>query len=50
MTHMKDGVWLGLIDATNEAIIGTHQGFFKARTVRILADSTRWDADYIINI
>ena len=43
----KCGIWLGISARTSESIIGTSEGVFRARVVRRLVPSLRWDAGMI---
>ena len=43
----KQGVWIGTIERTEEAIIGIEHGVIKCRTVTRLAEGDRWSADNI---
>ena len=44
---MREGVWLGIRNRSDEAIIGTSGGTVKARTIRRLPKDKRWDPDMI---
>ena len=46
-TAMKYGIWLGVIERTEEVLIGTRQGVVKCRTVTRLPDGEKWRADVI---
>ena len=42
----EDGIWLGIHDQSNEAIIGTRDGVVKARDVKRKAtDEERWNGE-----
>ena len=46
-TKMKDGVWLGTIDRTDETIVGTKFGVVKCRTIRRRPEGQQWCAEAI---
>ena len=45
--RFSSGVFLGLQRRSNEAIVGTENGVFKARTIRRLAPDAKWSAEYV---
>ena len=47
---MKVGVWLGIELRSSEAIIGTPAGVVKTRTIRLLPEEQKWNADDILVI
>ena len=48
--RFSSGIFLGLQRRSNEAIIGTESGVYKARTIRRLAPEAKWDIEYIKRI
>ena len=46
----RPGVWIGIDQRTNEAIIGTDQGTVKARSIRRRPSSSRWVKEEINKI
>ena len=44
------GIFLGVIAVTGEAIIGTHNGTVRARTIKRLPEATRRDKDMIMGM
>ena len=50
-TRWESGIWLGLRDESNEALIGTPDGVIKARDVRRYgSEEERWDQDKFTSI
>ena len=47
---MKLGIWMGVIERTQETIIGTHQGVVKRRIVNRLPEDQRWSKDLLRNV
>ena len=45
--RFSSGIFLGLQARSNEAIIGTEHGVYKARTLRRLAPGSKWDIEYL---
>ena len=45
-----EGIWVGLNMKSDESIIGTPNGVFKAQTVRRLPEDQRWCAEEVLNI
>ena len=41
--RMKQGIWLGVVERIEEAIIGTDRGIVKCRTVNRLPEDQRWN-------
>merc|ERR1711884_518075 len=41
-TRMKDGVWLGIIDRTEEVLVGTKHGVVKCRTIKRRPPGQQW--------
>ena len=46
----KSGVWLGTIERTEEAIIGTTRGIVKCRTVNRIAAHERWNKTAVLEM
>merc|ERR1711884_455313 len=46
-SKMIDGIWLGILDRTEEAIIGTEHGVVKCRTIRRRPVGQQWSGDAI---
>ena len=46
-SRFSSGIFLGLQAKSNEAIIGTETGVYKARTLRRLAPDAKWDIEYL---
>ena len=46
----RTGVYLGTNERTEESLIGTNKGVVRARTVRRLTETERWDHEMINNI
>ena len=44
---MRDGVWLGVTDRTDETRIGTESGVVKCRTITRRPEGQQWDGDAI---
>ena len=44
---MRTGIWLGVIDRTEEAIIGTEHGVVKCRTIKRMPEGQQWDGKAI---
>ena len=44
------GIWLGIIERTEEIIIGTTEGVVKCRTISRLANGNQWDKDLLLNM
>lgn len=44
---MREGVWLGILERTEETIIGTERGTVKCRTVNRFPEDRRWDPEMI---
>ena len=44
---MKYGICLGIIDRTEEVLIGTERGVVKCRTVKRLPENQKWDAELV---
>ena len=50
-SRWESGIWLGLRDETNEAIIGTPDGCIKARDVRRYgSEEEKWDQDKFMSM
>ena len=49
-TAKREGVWLGTIERTEEAILGTERGVIKCRTVSRLPESSRWNANNVLRM
>ena len=47
---MKKGIWLGVVERTEESIIGTEKGIVKCRTVSRRPEDSRWDKDMVIGL
>ena len=47
---MKLGTWLGVIERTEETIIGTKDGIVKCRTVNRILEDQRWNRDLLLGI
>ena len=48
--RFSSGIFLGLQRKSNEVVIGTEAGVYKARTIRRLAPDAKWDIEYIKSI
>ena len=48
--RMKQGIWLGVLERTEEAIIGTAQGIVKCRIVNRLREDQRWNKTLLKNM
>ena len=46
-SEMKDGVWLGHANQTNEILIGTPEGVIRVYDVKRKEEGARWEADRI---
>jgi len=46
-TEMREGIWLGHADQTNEILIGTEQGVIRVYDVKRKEEGARWDAEKI---
>ena len=46
----KVGIWLGIIEKTEEVIIGTKHGVVKCRTVNRLSDGNQWNGDLVLSV
>merc|ERR1739836_281266 len=44
-SKLRDGVWLGVIDRTDETIIGTLEGVVKCRTIKRRPDGQQWNQE-----
>ena len=44
---MREGVWLGIFERTEETIIGTERGIIKCRIVKRFPEDQRWDPEMI---
>ena len=42
-----NGIWLGVRPQTSEVLIGTPQGVFKARSVKRMSESMRWNGEAV---
>ena len=50
-SRWESGIWLGLRDETNEAIIGTPDGCIKSRDVRRYgSEEEKWDQDKFMSM
>ena len=47
---MKMGIWLGVIERTEETIIGTDMGIVKCRTINRLPEDQRWNKSMILSM
>lgn len=47
---MSVGVWLGVIERTEESTIGTNNGIVKCRTINRLPENQRWDKEKVLNL
>ena len=47
---MRDGIWLGIIERTEEHLIGTEHGVVKCRTGQRLPGNQRWDWTMVTSI
>ena len=48
--RFQDGIWLGVQLGTEEHVIGTPTGIFKARSIRRKPADSRWDKEQIASI
>ena len=48
--RMHEGIWMGLRQRTNEALIGTNRGVIRARTIRRMTDDARWDGMMLLKV
>ena len=46
----EKGVFLGIVDRSDEAILGVEGGIVRARTIRRLEDSERWDPKAVLAV
>ena len=46
-SKMRDGIWRGVVDRTDETIIGTTHGVIKCRTIKRRPEGQQWSADAI---
>ena len=46
----EKAIWLGHARDSNESIVGTPQGAFKAYAIKRIAEAERWDAEMIRNV
>ena len=46
----KPGAWLGIIERTEESIIGTYNGVVKCRTINRMADGEQWHRDMVLGM
>ena len=44
-SKLRDGIWLGIVDRTEEAIIGTEHGIVKCRTVKRRPEGQQWSRE-----
>ena len=47
---MKMGVWLGVIERTEESLIGTEKGVVKCRTVNRMLEKQTWNRELILKM
>ena len=47
---LQDGIWLGLDNRTDENIIGTAYGVYRASTVKAVHQEDRWDAEKVLGV
>lgn len=47
---MSTGIWLGVIERTEESIIGTEKGIIKCRIVNRLPEDQRWDKQRVLSM
>ena len=47
---MSEGIWLGIVERTQETIVGTERGIVKCRTVKRFPEEQRWDGQLAMKI
>ena len=49
-TKWEKAIWLGHARDSNEAVVGTHEGAYRAYAIKRMPESERWDVDFIRNL
>ena len=44
------GLFIGVLQGTGEAVIGTNEGVIRTRTVKRLIRSSRWDTEAVLSV
>ena len=47
---LRDGIWLGLDGRTDEHIIGTQYGVYRASTIKAVPEDQRWNSKMVLSI
>ena len=46
-TKWEKGIWLGHARDSNETVVGTPDGAYRAYAIKRMAEAERWDSDFI---
>ena len=49
-TKFREGIWLGLDARTDENLIGTKYGVYRANTIKTVAEGEQWNAEKVLEI